>query len=167
MRKWMIRVFVYAIMLMPFAVPGQGAGGPVARAESQEPLMRVYFVPFDAVTYFPISMDDMGTGSPYAIWFVDPGPGVRHRKHPFISKLRRELQSRPVAGRQINDFAIRLRVDVGGETFFVDTRGTVLDKASGKTFRLTREQMRGIENTIISFSGVIDIHARKVVVLPE
>jgi len=171
MRKTDIRVTTCVIILIPLILlPVVGRGGAELKAGpgAQEPLMRVYLIPFDTSTYVAISMSNIGEGTPYDISFVDPGPGTRQRRHPFISRLHRQLQSDPALGRKINDAAIRLRVDLGGQTFFADEGGVVLEKVSGKTFRLSKAQRREIEREIIYFSGVVDINAgKKLVLFPD
>ncbi|MFQ5853603.1 MAG: hypothetical protein ACE5JU_23845 [Candidatus Binatia bacterium] len=135
------------------------------RKEVHEPLMRIYFLPFGIVTYLPITMSNIEETSDYAIWFMKKHP-PEEGEHPFISKIQKLLQSRPVRV-AINEFAIRLKVVLNNDVFFVDQNGIVLEKSSGKTFSLSKPQMEEIENDIKYFSGVIDIRASKDVVLPK
>lgn len=126
------------------------------RAGIQDPIMRVYFTPFEATTYVPLTMDDIEQRSSYIIWFLKEHPSVRETEHPFVSNLRHLLRSRP--GRApIDNLFIRLKVVLGKEVFFVDQKGRVLDKNNDRTFTLSRPQRREIEREIRHFSGIVDI----------
>lgn len=164
MGKWLLRLTACTIVSLSWTLVGQ-AESPVS-VGSAEPLMRVYFIKFDVYTYVGISMASIHEVSNYALWFLKQDPAARQGEHPFVSKLRRELQSRPLRGGRINDEMIRLRVDIGPQTFFVDMQGTVLEKTSGKTFRLTRAQRQAIEQEIIHLSGVVDLRAIRGLKLP-
>jgi hypothetical protein len=160
-RKWAIRILGGMLVMVLSVIPQD------ARTELDHPLMRVYFIPFDVLTYVGITMDSVENASTYAIWFMKGRPPAREEEHIFISKLRRHLESRPAPGKKIADNFIRLKVDFGEQTFFVDQKGTIVEKDSGKTFTLSKAQMRQIENDILYFAGVVDLRASRNVQLPK
>ncbi len=167
MRPWIRQLFVCMIAILPIVLFHTGEAKPASDRQVQDPLMRIYFIPFDVYTYVGVSMDDIHETSSYAIWFAKEDRAARVGPHPFIAKLHRTLQSRPATGRKIQDGFIRLRVDIGSQTFFVDINGIVLEKETGKTFILSKALRREIQRDIKYFSGVIDIHASQRVTLPK
>jgi len=123
------------------------------RAMADEPLLRLYFVPFAIETYIPITtanIEEHGN----TIWFLEA--------HPFIPKLSAALKSRPTK-RQILSNGIRLKADLGPSAgvFFVDRNGTVLNEQSGATFVLLPKELERLEKEIRYFIGVVDVKASK------
>jgi len=118
--------------------------------------MRIIFVPFDARTFIPITIDSIDKKKHLRVWFVKHI--ASDKDHPFVSKVGQMLQAKP-AKEEMDKNGVRLKVDLGMGTYYVDHKGTVLKKETGERFQLSPEQMEEIANTLKSFDGVVDVWA--------
>jgi len=116
--------------------------------------MRVIFVPWGVETFLPITMNSIDEAKHLKVWFVRSL--VRDNDHPFVSKLGKMLQAYPTK-EEMNKKGVRLKVELGADTFYADANGTVLKKNTGERFQLLREQMHEIESTMENFDGVVEI----------
>lgn len=111
--------------------------------------------PFDVTTFIPVTVRNIEEVATFEINLVGPddkGP------HPFAKLLRGMLKTRP-ANASFNDLAVRLKVVLTDETYYVDAVGGVLETSSRRTFRLQETELRRIGQSIEGFSGVIDMKA--------
>ena len=143
-------VCVLVIFLSVLTLRGQEKSSMEMRGGKT--MMQIYFIPFSIETYVPITINDIVDKSLYVIWFT--------KDHPLIPYFQRTLQMSPTK-RKLDDRVIRMKVEFGQNTFFVDKEGGVLNKESGKSYRLSKKQLDEIENKILYFSGAIDVNATK------
>jgi len=115
--------------------------------------MRVIFMSFGSETFLPITIKSIDDRKHLKVWFVRSL--MRDNDHPFVSKLRKMLQANSTK-EEIDDNRVRLKVEIGTDTFYADANGTVLKKNTGEKFQLSREQMQEIESTMENFDGVVD-----------
>jgi hypothetical protein len=118
--------------------------------------MRIIFVSFGAETLVPITMSSIDQNKYLKVWFVRSL--MRDNDHPFVSKLGKMLQANTTK-EEIDDNLVRLKVEIGGDTFYADRNGTVLKKNTCEKFQLSKEQMQEIESSMANFDGVVDIWA--------
>ncbi len=116
--------------------------------------MRIIFVSFGAETLLPITMSSIDEKKHLKVWFVRSM--MRDNDHPFVSKLEKMLQANTTK-EEIDDNLVRLKVEIGGDTFYADRNGTVLKKNTCEKFQLSKEQMQEIESSMANFDGVVDI----------
>ena len=112
-----------------------------------QPSMKVFYVPFSVAPYASITDKNIESSSDYLIWF--------YRKHRFIATLTNQLE-RHQKDTKIDKKNIRLKVVLhGGTSYSADRHGNVL-KSNGQHYKLDAVTMESIEETIESYSGVVD-----------
>jgi len=146
------------LVLLSLLVPTTSVHGERATVAEPPPKisMRIIFVSFGAETFLPITMSSIDEKKHLRVWFVRSL--MRDNDHPFVSKLGKMLQANTTK-EGIDDNSVRLKVELGADTFYADRNGTVLKKNTGEKFQLSREQMQEIENALANFDGVVDTWA--------
>jgi len=148
-RLFCISATICMSTLATFGVYGLGAGrSPV--------IGRVYFIPFDVTTFVPVTMGNIEEAATFEISLV--GPEGNSEPHQFIKSLRAMIQAR-AAKAPLNDLAVRLKLVLAAETYYIDAAGGVLEVSSKRTFLLQKTELRRIERSIEGFSGVVDMKA--------
>jgi len=127
-----------------------------ARSDDSAVISRLYFLPFNTETFVPVTMDRIEAAALVDLVLVNPQS--RGDVQPFVKTLRGMMVGRVPAGR-LNELAIRLKLVLEGKTYYVDARGTVLEAASGRTFRLEKSDLNRIESSIHALTGAIDMKA--------
>jgi hypothetical protein len=133
----------------------------VGTAGQEQPwgaVMKLYFIPFAASTYVPVTTKNIEESSGHVIWLVKELGGAT--EHPFGGELEKVLQAHRVQTAFSEDF-VRLKVETRGKIFFVDNKGAVVLHPGGTTYRISQVEMKRIEKEILNFSGVIDMKASK------
>jgi hypothetical protein len=125
-------------------------------AERSLVIGRLYFIPFEVTTFVPVTPGNIEEAATFEINLV--GPEGNGGPHPFVMSLRAMIKAR-AAKAQLNDLAVRLKLVLEDETYYVDAAGGVLEMSSKRTFRLQRTELRRIEKSIEGFSGVVDMKA--------
>ena len=148
------RSFCSSALIYAGAIAASGTEG--VGAERSIVISRLYFIPFDTTTFVPVTPRNIEEAATFELSLI--GPERDTGPHPFIKSLRAMLRSRAVRT-QLNDLAVRLKLVFEGETYYVDAAGGVLESTSTRTFRLQNTELRHIEKSIESFSGVIDMKA--------
>jgi hypothetical protein len=164
MRK-MIAMPLLIAWLLRFAT-GESYAADVLREHCQqnEPkvVARIYFSPFDILTYSAITKQNVEQTSVYRIWivcgkeFITPG-GKALRAVRELSLLLRATKGRE----DLDNASIRLKIELPGETFYADQAGRVEEKTTGARFILLKKQMAEIEKHIQAWSGVVDLKASR------
>ncbi len=128
-----------------------------AAQDAVQPLMRIYFIPFAVETHAPVTKEDIEKAGFYRIILGRPSQiSPRAPDHPLVTKLPAVLRAHPSA-RKLDELVIRLKVEGGGATYYVDKEGTVLESTSGRTFQLTRDEMQRLHKDIVGLRGVVDV----------
>ena len=127
---------------------------PCARAGAQ-PLIRIYYMPFDVLTYAPVQRQDIERASPYRIVIGHPRT-PRESDHPLVAKLPTTLEAHPTT-EKLQENHIRLKVEAAGKTYYVDRFGTVLETTSGHGYQLSKDEMERINDDITGLRGVVDV----------
>ena len=125
-------------------------------AERSPVISRIYFLPFDVTTFVPVTRRNIEEAATLEINLV--GPEGNGGPHPFVKSLRAMIKVR-ASEAPLNDLAVRLKLVLEDETYYVDAAGGVLEASSKRTFRLLKTELRHIEQSIESFSGVVDMKA--------
>lgn len=130
-----------------------------------EPLLRLYYIPFQIETYSPVTKSGISKG----------GPIVFMKEHRFIPELLKSLQAHtpyeripseeptaPLEPRKdevdLENGNYRLKADFGSSIgIFWVTKGGGVVKDDGTWFFLTQSEMDLLEQKIKYFLGVVDI----------
>lgn len=130
----------------------------VLRVGAERPIVisRLYFIPFDVTTFVPVTQGNIEEAATFEINLI--GPERNGGPHPFVMSLRAMIKAR-AAKAQLNDLAVRLKLVLENETYYVDAAGGVLEMSSKQTFRLPKTDLERIEKSIEGFSGVVDMKA--------
>ena len=131
-------------------------GMPTGEAESAMSLAKVFLIPFGVTTYIPVTRGDIESQSFFRILLVaeDGAAGL----HPLVRRLQVLLESHPT-NRRLDENFIRLKVELPGQTYYVDGTGVVLRHSTGQTFQLGQPEKKRIEELIGGLQGVIDAKA--------
>jgi len=159
MNKGISKIAVcFIIFLVLFRVSGNSI------AFAAEPLLRLYYIPFDIETFIPVTKTVISKGSP--IVFL--------KKHPFISELLKSLQAHTPYERKPSEEPTaplepsqkdedrdrgnyRLKADFGSSVgIFWVTQGGGVIKEDGAHFFLTKNEMELLDQKIKYFHGVVD-----------
>jgi hypothetical protein len=128
-----------------------------AGQDHPQPVMRIYYLPFAIQTDAPVTKSDIEEASSLRLILGRPAKlSPFQPDNPLIARLQAILRARPATQRLREDF-IRLKVVTEWDLYYVDNKGTVLEQATGRTFRLTKNEMDNIDAQISSLRGVVDI----------
>jgi len=125
-------------------------------AERSPVITRMYFIPFDVTTFVPVTTRNIEEAATVEINLV--GPEGNGGPHPFVKSLRAMIKAH-VSKAPLNDLAVRLKLVLEDETYYVDAAGGVLEVSSKRTFRLQKAELRRIEQALEGFAGVVDMKA--------
>src|SRR5213594_4301860 len=87
------------------------------RAERSIAISRLYFIPFDVTTFVPVTPGNIEEASTLEIDLI--GPEKNGGPHPFAKLLRAMIKAR-AAKAQLNNLAVRLKLVLEDETYYVD-----------------------------------------------
>ena len=129
----------------------------VAAQDIVPPLMRIYFMPFADQTAVPVTKENIEEMGVYRIVLGRTRDRSPLEADPvLVTRLPPLLRAHPTV-QKVREHFIRLKVDAGGTAYYVDNKGTVLESTSGRTFQLTKEEMRRLEKDIVNLRGVVDV----------
>lgn len=127
-----------------------------AADDVMQPQMRIYFLPFYVETYVALQRQDIERRSPYRLVIGRNARTPREPDHPLVAKLPTMLAAHPTM-EKLQENHIRLKLVVGGKTYYVDRDGTVLETTSGQRYQLSKDEMERISEDIVSLRGVVDV----------
>ena len=126
--------------------------------------MRIFFIPFEAESYQPISFSGIEEAAFSELWFDCAKsfgePSLVREPHPFSKRLGRVLFSTK-GSKPIDDQSIRLKIEIGKDVVYADRNGTVLRKDTDQIFKLSKKQIRDLHKKLEYLSGVVDLKAAR------